>query len=153
MESEKVSVLVVDDDVDILETLSDVLSGKGYLVETAKTGGEAIEKVKGGGFNIALLDIKLPDMSGVEVLKGLRGREITTLGIMITGYASIENAIASLNEGAFAYLQKPLDMGQVLEVVKRAVETQRELKAATEKSVVEFIKRRAEQLKMECKLP
>jgi len=153
VESEKVSVLVVDDDVDILETLSAALSEKGYMVETAKTGGEAIEKAKKGGFNIALLDIKLPDMSGVEVLKRLRGRAMMTLGIMITGYANLENAISSLNEGAFAYLQKPLDMGKVLVTVKRAGETQRELKVATEKSVAEFIKRRAEQLKMEGKLP
>ena len=152
MESEKVSVLVVDDDVDILATLSAALSEKGYMVETAKTGGEAIEKAKKGGF-IALLDIKLPDISGVEVLKGLRRREVMTLAIMITGYANLENAIASLNEGAFAYLQKPLDMGNVLETVKRAAETHRELKVATEKSVAEFIKRRAEQLKMEGKLP
>ena len=83
----------------------------------------------------------------------MRRREVTTLGIMVTGYASVENAISSLNEGAFSFLQKPLEMGKVLEAVKRAVETQRELKAATEKSVTEFIKRRAEQLKMEGKLP
>ncbi len=152
MGTEKVSVLVVDDDVDILKPMSDVLSEKGYLVETAKTGGEALERVKEGGFNIALIDIRLPDMSGVEVLKELRRREITTLGIMITGYASLENAITSLNEGAFAYLQKPLDMGKVLETVKRAGEIHRELKAATEKSIAEFIKRRAEQLRKEGKL-
>jgi DNA-binding NtrC family response regulator len=152
MGEKKVSILIVDDSEDICTSLRSVFEVKGYAVETAVTAKEALEKVDRRGFNIALIDIKLPDRSGVEVLKEIRRRQPTAISIMITGYANLENAAASLNEGAFAYLQKPLDIDKVLETVKRAVETQRELEAATEKSVADFIKGRAEQLRREGKL-
>jgi len=153
MDEEQTSILIIDDSEDICTGLKGIFEAKGYPAETALSAGEGLEKAERRGFNIALIDIKLPDRSGVEVLKGIRRKHPTTLGIMITGYANLENAAASLNEGAFAYLQKPLDREKVLETVKRAAETQRELKIATEKSVAEFIKRRAEKLREEGKLP
>ena len=152
MSGKLVSVLIVDDSEDIGTSLRSIFEAKGYAVETAVTAKEGLEKVDRRGFNIALIDIKLPDRSGVEVLKEIRRRQPTAISIMITGYANLENAAASLNEGAFAYLQKPLDVEKVLETVKRAVETQRELAVATEKSVTTFIKERAEQLRREGKL-
>ncbi len=152
MGEKQVSILIVDDSKDINISLKNVFEAKGYAVETALTAREGLEKVERRGFNIALIDIKLPDRSGVEVLKEIRRRQPTAISIMITGYANLENAAASLNEGAFAYLQKPLDIDRVLETVKRAVETQRELAVATEKSVTTFIKERAEQLRREGKL-
>jgi len=153
MAEKKVSVLIVDDSEDIGTSLRGVFEAKGYAVQTAVTAKEGLEKAERRGFNIALIDIKLPDRSGVEVLKEIRRKHPTTVGIMITGYANLDNAVASLNEGAFAYLQKPLNIDKVLETVKRAAETQRELAVATEKSVTAFIKGRAEQLRRERKLP
>jgi two-component system response regulator AtoC len=152
MSGKQVSVLIVDDSEDIGTSLRGIFEAKGYTVETAVTAKEGLEKAEQRGFNIALIDIKLPDRSGVEVLKEIRRRQPTAINIMITGYANLDNAAASLNEGAFAYLQKPLNIDKVLETVKRAAETQQELAVATEKSVADFIKGRAEQLRREGKL-
>ncbi|MCK4721985.1 MAG: response regulator, partial [Dehalococcoidia bacterium] len=73
---------------------------------------------------MTLLDIKLPDMEGVELIASLKEMHPDTVVIMVTGYASLENAVRALNEGASAYLTKPLDMDRVLTIVKEALEKQ-----------------------------
>ena len=111
------SILLVDDDMDILATFSILLSEDGYAVETAETGKEAIEKSKEKRFDIALLDIKLPDMKGTELLQALYGRS-QMRKIMITGVATLANAVNSMNSGANAYLKKPVDPDLLLKVIE-----------------------------------
>jgi DNA-binding response OmpR family regulator len=107
--SEKVSILIIDDNKGMRETLSDVLQEKGYLTETAKTGQEAIVKARKRFFNVALIDIKLPDVTGIEVLQTFREKHPSMMTIMVTGYANLKNAVESLNSGANAYVMKPID--------------------------------------------
>ena len=122
---EKGSILIVDDDESTSKTLSLIFGKEGYEAEAAGTGREAIEKAKRRFFNVALLDIKLPDIEGVELLAPLNIMHPDMMMIMITGYASMETAIWALNEGAWAYITKPLNMDEVLFTVRGALEKQR----------------------------
>ena len=118
---EKVSLLIVDDDEGMLETLSDILEEKGYQTETAKTGTKAIEKAKVYPFDIVLLDIKLPDMLGIEVLRTLRKEQPAMMIIMITAHATLTSAVDALNLGANAYIMKPIDPEILDQTIKRCI--------------------------------
>ncbi|MCK9565458.1 MAG: response regulator [Methanothrix sp.] len=102
---------------------------KGYLTDTAETGGEAIEKVRSKYFNLALIDIRLPDMDGTALLPEFRELNPEMKKIIITGFSTRENAIESLNQGANAYLEKPVTPGKLLEfVAKKLAEQEYEIK-------------------------
>ncbi|MFQ5841976.1 MAG: HD domain-containing phosphohydrolase, partial [Thermodesulfobacteriota bacterium] len=121
----KARILIVDDDASTRRILSLILDEKGYETETAGTGREAIEKVKERFYNLALLDIRLPDMEGIELLAPLKKIHPEMEMIMVTGYASAETAVRALNEGASAYVTKPLNMEEVLPPVREVLEKQR----------------------------
>jgi PAS domain S-box-containing protein len=122
---EKESILVVDDDEGTCALLTLIFRNKGYETERAGTGREAIEKAQRRFFNVALLDIRLPDMEGVEILGPLKEMHPTMAVIIITGYASLESAVRALNKGAAAYLVKPLNIDEVLVAVRGATFQQR----------------------------
>ncbi|MFH1442057.1 MAG: hybrid sensor histidine kinase/response regulator [Candidatus Omnitrophota bacterium] len=143
MEKENISFLIVDDDVDIRRTFGQVLKLKGYSVEDASTASEAYQKARGKFFNIAVIDVRMPDSSGLEILKGIREINEETIVIMITAYVSADSTIEALNKGAYSYITKPVNMDEVLAVIDKALEKQRlsienkrllkELKEANEK--------------------
>ena len=118
-------ILVVDDDESTCRSLRLIFGKKGYEAETAGTGREAMEKAQERFFNLALLDIKLPDMEGIELLAPLKEMHPDTVVIMVTAYASLESAVRALKEGASAYITKPLNMDEVLATVRGALEKQR----------------------------
>ncbi len=122
---ERANILIVDDDVSAGRSLELILSKAGYGIERVTSGKEALEKAQVGYYNLALLDVKLPDMGGVRVLTALKRIHPDMTVIMITGYASLESSISSLNKGASAYITKPLDLDNVLAEVSRALEKQR----------------------------
>jgi two-component sensor histidine kinase/CheY-like chemotaxis protein len=123
--NEKERILVVDDDHSTCKILSLIFERKGYDIETAHTGREAIDKAQTGFFNVALLDIKLPDMQGVELLSPLKELHPDMDIIMITAHASLETAMSALNQGASLYITKPLNMEEVLPTIKEVLEKQR----------------------------
>jgi PAS domain S-box-containing protein len=135
MSNDKPHILIVDDDESTRRSLSLIFGKKGYEAETAATGQEAIEKAQGSFFHLALLDVKLPDMEGVELIAPLEDLHPDMLVIMVTAYASLETAVQTLNAGASAYITKPLNMDEVLVTVREALEKQR----------LVFEKRRAEE--------
>jgi DNA-binding NtrC family response regulator len=143
---EKKSILIVDDDRDILKSLKDILQSKGYIVGTAETGREAIEKSEDKIYNLALLDIKLPDMEGTELLTKMHRAIPRMMKIMVTGYPSLENAVESLNRGADAYIMKPVDPKNLLKVVEEKLKEQEEAEKMTEEKVAEWIKLRVQKL-------
>ena len=114
----KLTILVVDDDREILSSFMHILRGHGYDVETAETGHEAIEKCKGGSHDLALLDIKLPDMDGTQLLGQLQEIDPKMRTIMVTGYAGLDGALRSLILQANAYVLKPVDPDELLKVVR-----------------------------------
>ncbi len=125
---EKKSILIVDDDESTRRSLSLILGKKGYETETAGTGQEALEKARERFFNVALLDINLPDVEGVELLMPLRKIHPDMIVFMITGYPSLETSVRTSLEGALAYITKPLNMDTVLTAVRKALEKQRLLR-------------------------
>ena len=142
----KASILIVDDNEGILETLSAILEEKGYYTDTAKNGIEAIEKSKTHFYNLALLDIKLPDIEGTKLLTKMKETKPKMIKIMITGYASLENAVEALNLGADAYVMKPVDPEKLLRVINEKLKAQREAEKMNEGKIVEWIETRARKL-------
>jgi DNA-binding NtrC family response regulator len=116
---EKTSILIVDDDEGMLETLSDILKEKGYQTETAKTGIEAIIKVRTRFFDVALIDIRLPDLTGIELLRTFREEHPSMVSIIITGHSTTQNAVEALNLGANAYITKPIDHEKLDSIIKK----------------------------------
>lgn len=114
----KKSVLIVDDDKSILNTFSRILQKSGYETDTAEKGKEAINKAKDNHFDVVLLDLRLPDMNGNDVLTRARKYLQHSVKIMVTGYPSLESGVRALDEGADAYLIKPVKPEELLNVVK-----------------------------------
>lgn len=115
----KARVLVVDDEINLLKTLSDVLNRNGYEVAVAKDGPSALGLIEKNGFDIALLDIRMPHMDGVELLERIKARHPDVEVIIMTAYGTIETAIKSIKLGAYAYILKPLDIDDVLVNLKK----------------------------------
>ena len=115
------TILVVDDDDAIAMSFARILQQHGYDVETAGTGHEAIEKCKNNSFDLALLDIRLPDMEGTQLLQALHAVRIK---IMVTGYASLDSALQSLLLDANAYVMKPVEPDELLKIVADALSEQ-----------------------------
>jgi DNA-binding NtrC family response regulator len=139
-------ILVVDDDETIRRTMKAILEDEGYTVDLAATGKEAIQKSEKTAYNIALLDIRLPDIEGVELLKQLKDTVPRTRKVMVTGYPSMQNAIAALNKNADAYLVKPVDVEKLLATVRDQLQLQEEEKQFSEVKVAEFIESRVKEL-------
>jgi PAS domain S-box-containing protein len=134
--SEKNCILVVDDDEGPRKSLSLILKRKGYEVESAGTGKDALEKARGRTISLALLDIKLPDTDGVDLIAPLKTIEPEIVILMVTGFASVENTVRSLNAGAAGYLVKPINHEEMLGKIQDLLERQDLIRA----------KRRAEDL-------
>ncbi len=142
MNEQKRRILIVDDDQAILRSLGDYLSLKGYSVETAKTGKEAIEKSKSQFFNLAVLDIKLPDIEGTELLTKMHETEPRMIKIMLTGFPNMTNAVESLNKRADAYVVKPIELDKLLKLFEQKLgEQERELKMDKDK-LIKYIESR-----------
>jgi DNA-binding NtrC family response regulator len=139
-------ILVVDDDESIRKTMQVILIDEGYFVDLASTGGEAIRKTKEKAYNVVLIDIRLPDMDGVELLKLMKDVVPKTRKIMVTGYPSMQNAITALNKNADAYLIKPVDLEKLLNTVKDQIKLQENEKKFSEQKVADFIETRVKEL-------
>jgi DNA-binding response OmpR family regulator len=144
-EQEQARILVIDDDVTVRESHEAVLKANGYEVDVAETGKEAIAKSGAKLYNLALVDLRLPDMDGIELLTAIRETVPKTVKIIITGYPSQENAIEAVNRGADGYLVKPYTMEELLLKVREQLQKQREARKYSEEKVKEFIEARAEE--------
>jgi DNA-binding response OmpR family regulator len=123
-----------------------ILEDEGYEVDLAASGKEGVQKSKETSYNIALLDIRLPDMEGVQLLKLLKPAVPRTRKIMVTGYPSTQNAIEALNKNADAYLIKPVDIEKLLNTIKEQLKLQEEEKKFSEQKVAEFIESRVKEI-------
>jgi len=139
-------ILVVDDDESVRKVLSLILEEEGYVVDTAENGKEAIEKSESKCYNLALIDIRLPDMKGTKLLTAMKETTPKMAKIIITGYPTLKNAIETVNKGADAYILKPFNMDNVLETIKEQLKKQQETKKYSEEKVTEFIKTRVKEL-------
>lgn len=122
-----VSILVVDDEDSIREVLEEFLSLKGFHVRTAANGMEALPMLEEEIFDIILLDIKMPVMDGIQVLREIRDREVDSIVIMMTAFGTVETATEAFRLGAYDYLLKPFNSEMIFNTIQNAVE-QRSLK-------------------------
>jgi DNA-binding NtrC family response regulator len=144
--SESVRILVIDDDETIRKTLSMNLTDAGFVVDTAQDGKEAIEKTETNFYNLALIDIRLPDMEGTELLTGLKETTPKMVKIILTGYPSLQNAVKAVNKGADAYLIKPVNTDELLRVIKEQLDKQRQEKEYGQQRLAQFVETRLREL-------
>jgi PAS domain S-box-containing protein len=130
--SESARILILDDDANLRKTLSDILRIKGFEPVPLETGKEALERIQTEEFAVALIDLRLEDIPGLEVLRAIRQYSPDTECILVTGHASQATAIEAINLGAYSYVQKPFDMDQLSHTIRNAVE-----KRQTKRSLVE----------------
>ena len=139
-------ILIVDDDENIRKVLAAILEDEGYSVESVDTAKKGIEKSETDFFNIALLDVRLPDMEGIELLAKLRETKPKMRKIIITGYPTLQNAVGAVNQGADAYVMKPFDVEKMLKTIKEQLKKQDEERSFSELKVAEFIETRVKEL-------
>ena len=142
-------ILIVDDDENIRKVLTTILEDEGYKVESVDTAKKAIERTKRKFYNLALIDIRLPDMEGIELLTRMKRMTPKMRKLVITGYPTLQNAIEALNRGVDAYILKPFDMEKVLEVIREQLKKQWEEKKYSQEKVAEFIETRVRDLNLE----
>jgi len=118
--AERLSILVVDDEAVILESIRKILSAEGFAVRTSPDAESALTALRAQPPDIALLDLQLPILSGMELLEILRREFPPVAVIMMTGYSTVENAVAALHNGAFDFLPKPFAFEELLSAVQRA---------------------------------
>ena len=143
---QKSTVLIVDDDRAILESSKAIVESAGYAVQTAETARDAIRKAKSDWFDIALLDIELPDMAGTELLERLQEIKPRMIKIMVTGSASLDNAIQCVNLAANAYIVKPFNPADLLQVMEEKLKERRAAERVDEDKVTDFIEERLQKL-------
>src|SRR5262245_49967971 len=121
----KGKILVIDDEVDIREGLELLLTTEGYLAETAQNGTEGLQKLSSVSYDLVLLDLMMPDRSGMEVLQEVRQRDRETPIFMITAYGSAEAAVSALKSGANDYFSKPWDNEKLIIEIDRMIALRR----------------------------
>ena len=121
MENNKPHILVVDDELSMRELLEVMLTKEGYQVSTAQTGKEAISLIEKTDFDLLLCDIRLGDITGIDVLKALRNQNRDTVVIMISAYATTEAAVEAMNEGAYDFVPKPFNNEELKQTIHNAL--------------------------------
>ena len=125
MSAVRPAILVIDDEQGILETLRILLKNDGYDVETVQGGKAGLEALTRGRPDVVLADIRMPQVSGLDILASVKEQDPETPVILMTAQASLQSAIQAVNEGAFQYIQKPFPNDYLLEVLRRALEHRR----------------------------
>ena len=122
MEPEPLQILLVDDDPNLLQTMGDILTAKGFQPVAVRTGAAALAYCGTADFDVALIDLHLEDIPGLELLRLLKSKSPFSECILLTGHATQGSAIEAINAGAYSYFQKPCDIDQLVLSIRRAGE-------------------------------
>ena len=139
-------ILVVDDDKSIRKIFRLNLEEEGYVVDTAETGEEALRKVERYYYNITLIDIKLGDIDGTDLLERMQEKSPWMKKIIVTGFPSMQNAIKAVNEGADGYILKPVKIDSLLKIIEEHLRKQREEDEFNEEKMAGFIENRVREM-------
>jgi len=145
-EVDKGRIIVIDDDDGIRQVVSTALSNKGYMIATASNGKEAIQKSQTNFYDLALIDIRLPDMDGTNLLPAMTKINPEMRKIILTGYPALQNAIDAVNMGADGYLVKPVDIDVLLRTIEQELEKRREVKEYGQTKVAEYVETRIREM-------
>ncbi|MGE5801063.1 MAG: sigma-54-dependent transcriptional regulator [Gemmatimonadota bacterium] len=140
------SILVIDDEQGILDTLRILLKNEGFEVSTAQGGKAGLEQLKNSAPDIVLTDLKMPGVTGIEILTAVKEQDPETPVVLMTAQASLQSAIQAVNQGAFHYVQKPFSNDEIVALCRRAAETRR-LKSEN-KQLKQEIRRQAQSVKV-----
>ena len=133
----KIKILIADDEKNILQTLKTFFQFHGYEVFTAEGGKEALEIFKRKKLDIALLDINMPGINGIELLERIKQKDFSTQVIMITGFSTFDKTLKSMEKGAVDYILKPIDdLNDVLKIVMESVKRLKRWKKNLSESVI-----------------
>src|SRR3990172_119411 len=154
--SDSYLILAVEDDVALRTLYAEYLENKGYRVDTAATGTEGMDKMKSHVFDLVLIDLRLPDMNGIDILKQIRDKSPDTVSIVLSGHATLELTIEAISLGAFDFLIKPVQLAKLQLTVENGLEKRKislhnqklisELRIA-KKNLEATIQERTEQMK------
>ncbi len=114
----KIHILIVDDQESLRETLGDILKDRGYLVELARDGYEAIQKAKDGKFTIVFMDVVMPGINGLDTFREIKKVKPRTAFIMMSAYAQANLVKAAMAEGAYVELSKPFDLDEIFKIIE-----------------------------------
>jgi DNA-binding NtrC family response regulator len=117
-----ITILIVDDDEAICNNLDTYLAKKGYSTTKAYTGQKSLELLEQHQHHIALIDLKLPDINGIQLLKAIKAASPTTLIILMSGYATIDAAAEAIKHGAYDFIAKPFSFDELELTMRRAIE-------------------------------
>ena len=116
-EKSRIKILIIDDEEEFLKSISERFAIRDFDVTTASEGKQAIKAAKKGKYDVALLDLKMPGMDGMEVLQSLKKKHKFLQVIILTGHGSIDSAVECTKLGAYNFLEKPFDFDKLLEVI------------------------------------
>lgn len=122
MEKQKARILVVDDDKHLADNLVEYLLKLGYQATAAYGGREAVSRFEKESFHLVITDLMMPEMSGLEVLEAVKSLDSRVIVLVITGYGTIESAVAAIKKGAYDFIPKPFKMNELEVVIGRALE-------------------------------
>ena len=147
--TESARILVIDDEESIRRTVSMTLKHAGYVVDTAENGKQAIEKSEANFYNLALIDIRLPDMEGTDLLTALKETTPRMIKIILTGFPALENAVKAINKGVDGYLIKPVNTDELLRFIKEFLEKQKHESEYSQERLAQFVETRFKELQAE----
>jgi DNA-binding NarL/FixJ family response regulator len=139
-------ILIVDDDDILRESMVTILENEGYILDVARSGYEAKLKLNNKIFNLVILDIRLPDTNGLDLLTSINREAPMMKKIVLTGFPDTETAIKSVNEKADAYLVKPFEPEKLIEVISEKLKQQKDELKYTQDKVLEYIRSRVKEL-------
>ena len=136
-DEKKIKLMLVDDEEDFLDSLARRLGKRDFDISTATEGKQAISLAKKEKFDVAILDMKMPGMDGMELLGILKKKHKFLEILILTGYGGIDSAVEATKLGAFAYLEKPYDFEKLIETIKNAFEARLKKKFESDKKRME----------------
>ncbi|MGA2626731.1 MAG: response regulator [Candidatus Bathyarchaeia archaeon] len=142
-------ILVIDDEESIRKTVSMSLERAGYVVDTAENGKQAIEMSEANFYNLALIDIRLPDMEGTELLTAMKETTPRMIKIILTGYPALQNATRAINKGVDGYLIKPVNTDELLRFIKENLDKQKHESEYSQERLAQFVETRLKELQPE----
>ena len=148
MEKSKKRILIVDDDAMIRRSFKEILQRGGYIVDTAPTGAEAIQKSFTEFYNLALIDIRLPDMDGIKLLTEMKETTPKMRKIIVTGFPDLQNAIAAIRGAADDYLTKPASADSLLQAIEKNLRIQQGEGEYSQQKVADYIENRVRELEL-----
>ena len=113
-------VLLVDDEEEFVETLAERMRNRGMEVATSSSGGEALDLIDSEPYDVVVLDLQMPGMDGIEALERIKRRRPDVQVVLLTGHATVEKSVEAMKQGAMEFLEKPVDLTKLAEIIHHA---------------------------------